>query len=204
MNSCTRVAPAALLTLLLALTAACSSKPFLIVNYQLPPSSDSLETIRTSLNILDLRERKTFLSENAQKSLKEFNETYSLVVLQSDGSGNLLGIYDIHKLMSEIFRQRLENLGMQVSPAAGGSTNTLEIKLKQFELDLAGHKWIVTMNYQASLLTDGRFVATESVNGSAERLKLTGKSDAEKILSELITDMVNKLDVPTIFQRAGL
>ena len=60
------------------------------------------------------------------------------------------------------------------------------------------------MNYQASLLKDGRFIATESVNGSAERLKLAGKSDAEKVLSELITDMVNKLDVTTIFQQAGL
>ena len=76
--------------------------------------------------------------------------------------------------------------------------------MTQFDLDLVKRKWIVKMNYQASLIRDGRLTATESVNGSAERLKLTGKSDAEKVLSELITDMVNKLDVTTIFQQAGL
>ncbi len=203
MNTCNRAAFTVVVTLLLTLTAACSSKPFLIVNYQLPPSSDSLQTTQTSLKILDVRERKSFLSENARKSLQKFNESYSLVVLQSNGSGNLLGIYDVDELIAEIFRQRLENFGMQVSSAAGGTSNTLEIKLKQFELDLERRKWIVTMGYQASLLRDGRLVATESVNGSAERLKLTGKSDAEKVLSELITDMVNKLNVTTIFEQAG-
>jgi hypothetical protein len=189
--------------LLLTLTAACSSKSFLVVNYQLPPSSDSLENIQTSLEIVDVRDRKTFLSENARKSLKGFNEAYSLVVLKSDGSGNLLGVYDVDSLISEIFRQRLQNFGVQVSSSGDTAPNNLEIKLKQFELDLVRRKWVVKMNYQASLIKAGRLVATESVNGSAERLKLTGKSDAEKVLSELITDMANKLNVATIFEHAG-
>jgi ABC-type uncharacterized transport system auxiliary subunit len=189
--------------MLLTLTAACSSKSFLVVNYQLPGPSGSLKTIETSLEILDVRDRKTFLSENARKSLKSFNETYSLVVLNSDGSGNLLGVYDIESLISEIFRQRLQSFGVRVSASGAGAPNTLEIKLKQFELDLARRKWVVKMSYQASLLNEGRYVATESVNGSAERLKVTGKSDAEKVLSELITDMVNKLDIATIFEQAG-
>jgi ABC-type uncharacterized transport system auxiliary subunit len=189
--------------MLLTLTAACSSKSFLVVNYQLPGPSGSLKTIETSLEILDVRDRKTFLSENARKSLKSFNETYSLVVLNSDGSGNLLGVYDIDSLISEIFRQRLQSFGVRVSASGAGAPNTLEIKLKQFELDLARRKWVVKMSYQASLLNEGRYVATESVNGSAERLKVTGKSDAEKVLSELITDMVNKLDIATIFEQAG-
>jgi hypothetical protein len=45
-------------------------------------------------------------------------------------------------------------------------------------------------------------VAKESVNGSAERLKVMGKSDAEKILGELVSDMVNKLDVAKLLQQA--
>jgi hypothetical protein len=106
-------------------------------------------------------------------------------------------------LISEIFRQRLQSFGVRVSASGAGAPNTLEIKLKQFELDLARRKWVVKMSYQASLLNEGRYVATESVNGSAERLKVTGKSDAEKVLSELITDMVNKLDIATIFEQAG-
>ena len=168
----------------------------------MPESTDSLEGLQTSLKILDIRENKALLSESAKNSLKKFNDTYSLVVLQADGSGNLLGLYKVDALMAEIFKQRLNSQGMLVPSTIENSPNTLEIRLKQFKLDLAGRKWIVTMNYQANLLINGQFVATESVNGSAERLKVTGKGDAEKILGELISDMVNKLDLTTIFERA--
>ncbi len=202
MNFSMRSSTAVFSFMLLILIAACSSKPFLIVNYQLPESADSLEGIQTSLRISDVRENKAFLSANAKKSLKKFNDTYSLVVLQADGSGNLLGLYQVDALMAEIFKQRLNSHGVQVSAIPDNTPNTLEIRLKQFKLDLVGQKWIVTMNYQANLLRNGQPVASESVDGSAERLKVTGKGDAEKLLGELITDMVNKLDVNTIFERA--
>ena len=58
------------------------------------------------------------------------------------------------------------------------------------------------MSYQANLLKDGRLLAMESVSGSAERLKVMGKSDAEKLLGELMSDMVNKLDLAKLFQQA--
>ncbi len=202
MNSSMRNRTAAFSFMLLILIAACSPKPFLIVNYQLPESADSLEGIQTSLRILDVRENKAFLSANAKKSLKRFNGTYSLVVIQADKSGNLLGLYQVDALMAEVFKQRLNSHGVQVPATPDNTPNTLEIKLKQFKLDLVGQKWIVTMNYQANLLRNGQPVASESVDGSAERLKVTGKGDAEKLLGELITDMVNKLDVKTIFERA--
>ncbi len=196
----TMLAAAALI--LLILTGACSSKPFLIVDYQLPSPSNTLEGKEVSPVITDIRENKAFLSESAKKSLREFNETYSLVVLKEDGSGNLLGVYEIDGLLSEIFKQRLNNLGMQVPPPANKAEYELEIRLKEFKLDLAGRKWIVNMNYQAHLLKNGRLLAMQSVNGSAERLKVMGKSDAEKVLAELLTDMVNKLDIAKLFQQA--
>ncbi len=196
----TMLAAAALI--LLILTGACSSKPFLIVDYQLPSPSNTLEGKEVSPVITDIRENKAFLSESAKKSLREFNETYSLVVLKEDGSGNLLGVYEIDALLSEIFKQRLNNLGMQVPPPANKAEYELEIRLKEFKLDLAGRKWIVNMNYQAHLLKNGRLLAMQSVNGSAERLKVMGKSDAEKVLAELLTDMVNKLDIAKLFQQA--
>ncbi len=202
MNPSARTSMAAISFVLLILIAACSSKPFLIVNYQLPESSESLEGIQTSLRILDVRENKTFLSVNAKKSLKAFDDTYSLIVLQADGSGNLIGLYPVDALMAEIFKQRLNSHGLLVTTTTDNTPNTLEVRLKQFKLDLVRQKWMVSMNYQANLMRNGQLVATESVDGSAERLKVTGKGDAEKLLGELITDMVNKLDVGTIYERA--
>jgi hypothetical protein len=194
------IATAALI--LLILTGACSSKPFLIVHYQLPATSDTLAGEEVRPIVSDLRENKAFLSENAKKSLKQFNETYSLVAIKEDGSGNLLGIYEVDTLISELFKQRLNNLGIRVPPPTNTSEYELEIKLKDFKLDLAGRKWVMKMSYQANLLKDGRLLAMESVSGSAERTKVMGKSDAEKLLGELMSDMVNKLEMAKLFQQA--
>jgi hypothetical protein len=199
-SKCAILAAAA--CILLILTGACSSKPFLIVNYQLPSPTDTLAGKEVSQVIIDKRQSKAFLSESAQKSLREFDETFSLVVLKEDGSGNLLGIYEVDALIDEIFKQRLINIGLQVSAPTGQTEYELEIKLEEFKLDLAGRKWILNMSYQANLLKNGRLRAVESVNGSAERLKVMAKSDAEKLLGELLTDMVNKLDLVKLFQQA--
>jgi uncharacterized lipoprotein YajG len=191
------------LLIMTGLTGACTSdKPFLIVHYQLPSSSQALEGRRVSLAVTDVREDKAFLSESAKKSLLTFNNTYSLVVLKEDGSGNLIGIYDLNALIAEIFRQRLAKMGMQVAPSAESADYELQIKLKEFKLDLANLKWVVSMNYQADLVKDGSVRAMETISGSAERLKLRAKNDAEKVLSELLTDMANKLDLTKLFQQA--
>jgi hypothetical protein len=60
------------------------------------------------------------------------------------------------------------------------------------------------MNYQINLVKDDKLMASESISGTAERLKTVGARDAEKVISELATDMVNKLDVAAFFRQAGL
>ena len=202
MRFSTRTMRVAAALILVIITGACSSKPFLIVHYQLPSSSNALADKPVSPVIIDTREHKAFLSESAKKSLREFDDAFSLVVLKEDGSGNLLGIYEMDTLLLEIFNQKLNNLGMQVPSPNTNTEYELEIKLTEFKLDLAKRKWIVNMNYQASLLKNDRVLAMETVDGSAERLKVTGKSDAEKVLGELLTDMVNKLDMAKLFKQA--
>lgn len=184
------------------LASACASKPFLKVQYQLPSSSTALTGERLSLTVSDRRNDDAFLSANAKKSLKNFNGTYSLVVLRDDGSGNLIGAYDLDSLLKEIFRHRLENEDVEVIATADKAGAGLEIHLKEFRLDIVDRKWVLRMGYQAELSKNGGLVAKESVNGSAERLKVMGKSDAEKILGDLVTDMVNRLDVAKMLQQA--
>jgi uncharacterized lipoprotein YajG len=181
---------------------ACASKPFLKVQYQLPSSSKALAGEAVSLKITDIRKDDAFLSANAKKSIKNFNDTYSLVVLKDDGSGNLIGAYDLDSLLREIFKQRLENEGVEVVATEEAADSRLEIQLKEFKLDIVKYKWMLRMSYQAGLSKDTGLLARESVSGSAERLKVMGKGDAEKILGELVTDMVNKLNVGKLFQQA--
>jgi uncharacterized lipoprotein YajG len=181
--------------------SACATKPFLKVQYRLPPSSTALTGETIALTTSDLRTDAAFLSANAKKSIKNFNDNYSLVVLRENGSGNLLGAYDVDSLLKEIFKQRLENEGGQVFTPAENPDASLAIQLTEFKLDVVDHKWALRMGYQASLSRNTGIVAKESVSGSAQRLKVMGKTDAEKILGELITDMVNRLDVAKLFEK---
>lgn len=197
-----RFVPAALVLVISAVLMACASKPFLKVHYQLPSPSTELTGERLHLQISDYRNDKAFLSANAQKSLKDFNDTYSLVVQRADGSGNLLGAYDLNSLWRELFNQRLQNEGVTVSSSSDNTNANLEIRIKAFKLDIVDRKWMLQMSYQAGLSINNTLRARESVNGSAERLKLMGKSDAEKIMGELVSDMVNKLDVAQLFRQA--
>ena len=185
------------------LAAACAPKPFLKVQYQLPSPSSTLEDKKVALAVSDLRAKKTLLSENARMSLKNFDETFSLIVLRKDGSGNLIGVYDLVSLLTEVFQQRFKNEGIQSVAVADNALPEVKIEISKFQLDVAKRKWIVSMNYRASLLDNGTLLSQESVSGEAERLKVTGKSDAEKILGELLTDMVNKLNLVRLFQQAG-
>ena len=181
---------------------ACTPKPYLKVQYQMPSPTSTLEGKKVALAVSDMRAKKTVLSENARMSLKNFDETFSLVVLREDGSGNLIGVYDLISLFTEVFQQRLQNEGIHVATVADHSPPELKIEIMEFQLDFAKRKWIVSMNYRASLLKNGSPLSKESVSGEAERLKVRGKSDAEKVLGELLTDMVNKLNLANLFQQA--
>jgi hypothetical protein len=196
-----RLVTAALAMFMVTLIIACASKPFLKVQYQLPPSSTALTGESLFLQISDQRIDQTFLSSNAKNALNNFNGTYSLVVLRDDGSGNLIGAYDLNSLWREIFKQRLANEGVTVSASKESTNTSLEIQIKEFKLDIVNRKWMLQMSYQAALSKDNTTLAKETINGSAERLKVMGKSDAEKILGELVTDMVNKLDVARLYQQ---
>ena len=183
---------------------ACGSKPFLKVQYQLPSPSSTLEGKQVSLTVSDMRSKETLVTETARKSLREFKGTFSLVVLREDGSGNLRGAYDLVSLFSEVFQQRLKNEGIQATTVTDSTLPELKIEITEFQIDYADRKWIVGMNYKASLLDNGILLSKESVSGQAERLKVMGKKGAEKILSELLTDVVNKLNLAGLFQQARL
>jgi DNA-directed RNA polymerase len=181
---------------------ACTPKPFLKVQYQLPAQSNTLAGEKVTLAVSDMRGKEAFLTESAEKSLKNFDKTFSLVVLRDDSSGNLIGVYDLVSLLSEVFQRRLTNAGVQVAAVTDNSLSELKIEITEFQLDFSARKWIVKMNYQASLSDNGNLLSKESISGEAERLKVRGKSDAEKNLSELLTDMVNKLNLERLFQQA--
>ena len=150
-----------------------------------------------------MRRNKAFLSQTARKSLNDFSG-YFTIRISDDGSGEkLLGAFDLTSAVKEIFKQRLLHTDITVVDRQDGIVE-IQIVLKEFMLDLQGRDWIFNMSYQVNLMSQGTLTVSETITGNAQRLKTIGSGGAEKVISELVTDMANRLDIAELFRRAGL
>ena len=183
-----------MVSLLVPFLTACGTKPILTVNYHLPAAADTLAGLETSVSFHDERSDRSFLSPNARQELEDFSGIFSLVVSRETDGENLVGAYRTPELIMEILSRRLNHAGMRVVPS-NSTAFSIELSLKEFYLDLVNRKWTVSMNYQIRLVRDGKLVTQQTVSGSAERARLSGQNDAEKVVGELVSDMINRIDV---------
>lgn len=180
----------------------CASKNFLKVNYQLPQEPVELKEARVSLTVKDIREDSAIVTPSAKTALKNFTGNFALIVTKGKNDDRLVGAFGLNSLIREIFRHRLENAGVQVATEKDIDTLTVEIVLKEFLLDLQNRKWIIKMNYQANLIDQDRVVAGEIITGSAERLRVISGKNAELVIGELVSDVVNRLNLSEFLQAA--
>ena len=178
----------------------CASKNFLAVNYQLPEEPKIPEEASVSLDFKDSREDPAIVTKSAKMALKDFSGNFTLIVFQENKDKRLVGAFSLNSMITQIFKHRLENAGIAVAPEGQSRETVVEIILKAFKLDLVGRKWVIKMSYQANRVRQGRFIAGETVTGSAERLRVVGSKDAEMVVGELITDVVNRLNLSELFK----
>jgi hypothetical protein len=181
-------------------TSFCASKNFLVVNYKLPVEPEIPGETSVSLVFKDSREDPAIVTKNAKMALKKFSGYFTLIVSQENKKDRLAGAYSPHSMIRQIFKNRLENAGIRVASEGESRETVVEIILKAFKLDLVGRKWVINMTYQANLVRQNRFVTGETVTGSAERLRVAGSKDAELVVGELITDVVNRLNLSEFFK----
>ena len=192
------------LTLLVSLLmVSCASIPELQVLYKLPPPSKQLKGRLLALTVDDERTSKTVLGKGAREEFKGFSGNISLSVADYNDKEFKVGIFRVPDLMREAFKRKLENLGMEVLSEKTLGKLELMIVLKEFSLDLEGRDWMAKMSYEARLTTAKGAVATQFVNGRAERYQLFGRESADTLMGEIFTDMVNALDLPRLFKQAG-
>jgi hypothetical protein len=184
-------------------TSFCASKNFLKVNYQLPMESAELKETRVALTIKDMRANSTIVTPSAKKALKNFTGHFALIVVKENKDDKLAGAFGLSSMIREIFRHRLENAGVQVVTDEDFGDSIVEIVLKEFKLDLQNRKWIIQMNYQANLIKQNRVVAGETITGRAERLRVISGKNAEMIIGELVSDVVNRLNLSQLLKTAG-
>ena len=180
---------------------ACSSGSYIYLNYRLPAKSEGLENKAVSIVFKDERTNQTLFSNKAAKEYKFFTGVFSLSLLQGKKQRVFLGTYELPSLFETAFTRRLSDLGVTVAP---NTDPVFKIVLKEFLIDLKGRNWIAAIGYEIHLIRNSKVLATQNINGRAERLKVMGKRDAEKVLEDIFTDTVNKLDIDKLFTDARL
>lgn len=183
---------------------SCASIPELKVNYALPPKSGILQGKQLFLAVRDSRPKDDILGEGASTELRNFPGNLTLNVARDSETAFKIGIFQVPALVEEVFRRRLENEGMNLSNNRSLLEPELLIVLNELSLDLVNRKWVVKMNYEAELIMDGKVLSTRIISGGGERYMVFGLPEANVVLGEVITDMVNVLDVERLLQDAGL
>jgi hypothetical protein len=184
--------------------SACSPLPYLEVNYRLPLRSESLKGQKVSLDLEDVRSAKDMIGRGARDEFGNFSGNISLAVARGAESGVRMGVYETPSLFREAFQKRLENAGAEVLPIKEKGVPDLTLIIQKFLLDLVDRRWTVQMAYEARLSKDGRVLARQIVSGEGERMKVVGREQADIILGEVFTDLLNRVDLDRLFREAGL
>jgi hypothetical protein len=195
-----RIKVFSMILLIGTLSSFCASKNLLTIKYKLPPQPIERKEMKVALEVKDARENPQIATKSAKMALKSFTGNFVLIVGQQNKNDKLVGAFGLSSTIREIFKHRLENAGVVVAEEKDPSIPLVEIVLKEFKLDLQNRKWIITMTYQADLIKRGGLVTGETVTGNAERMRVVGSKDAEIVIGELVTEMVNKLNLNELLQ----
>lgn len=188
----------------IVLSGGCAGRGYLMLDYQLPMGSRQLEGQTVQLQIEDQRGAKAILSKAAAHQFEAFNDRFSLSWVMPDKERILVGEYDLETLFKNSFEKRLALSGAEISDGGTPQVPVLTIALKAFTIDLQGRKWIADVIYQATLSKPGQPEAKELVKGNAERIRVIGRKGADMVISEIFSDVVNRVDIHKMFQQVKL
>lgn len=183
---------------------SCAKNSYINVDYSLPSPADTLSGRTVWVETRDLRNDTEIFDPRAKDKFKHFTGLFALSLAMPDDQHKILGAYELRQLFETALIQRLQKLGVGVSTEPSPKVPVFQITIHQFHIKLIGQKWIADVSYETSLSLDAKLVAREVVTGNAERMKLMGSGGAEKVIGEIFTDMINRLNIERLFQEAKL
>ncbi len=189
---------------LFVLIVSCTKIQYIQVDYRLPPEKVDLKGKKFLLTFQDNRNPKDIVGAGAKSDYKNFSKNFSYSLARGTDKGFKIGVFDLPDLFMEAFTNRLENSGLTVLKEKGGEDVELVIVLNEFLLDLVNRTWKFSMAYEARLMKEGVLRTKQMKSGEGERLKLLGRKEADIVVGETFTDMVNQLDVERLFQQGGI
>jgi len=183
---------------------SCAKKSYIDVDYQLPAVGDTLTGRTVFIETRDIRSDPQIFNTRAKESFKYFTGLFALALTLPDGQQRTLGAYELPMLFETALKQRLQKLGVDTTTEPSRDIPVFQIKINQFYIKLVGQKWLADVSYEASLTKDSLLIAREVVSGSAERVKIMGSGGAEKVIGEIFTEMINRLNIERLFAQAKL
>jgi len=188
------------LLLSFGLFVACATLPSMNVTYRTMPQSNILEGREIYFRFIDKRSDKDIIGEGAKEIYKYFAGSINFIVSKGKKDKSFVGIYEAESLFKDAFSIYLENMGLRLLPEPKPGIPELAIKLHDFVLDLSGRRWVTRIVYEAEFIHDGDVLIRE-FRGEGEKLRISGLTQADQVVSETFTDMVNQLDVKRMFGR---
>lgn len=188
---------------LLALLS-CTTIPQLKLNYRIPSGSETLKGKKVFLIVEDSREYKDFLTPGAYEALKDYSGSIAFSVTRQNEAEISLGLYAPLLVVKEGFKRRLQNEGLDIELYEPRNLPKLTVVIKKYSLDLVDRRWVVEMSCEAILEQGDKASASQSISGRGERLRIIGTKEADEILGEVFTDLLNRVDVAGLFRRAKL
>lgn len=182
------------------LFVACATLPSMNLTYRTMPQSSILEGREVYFRFIDKRSHKDIIGEGAKEIYKYFTGNISFIVSKGQKDGSLVGVYEAESLFKHAFSIYLENMGLRLLPEPKPGIPELTIKLHDFVLDLSGRRWVARIVYEAEFIRDGN-VLTREFRGEGEKYRISGLTQADQVMSETFTDIVNQLDVKRMFGR---
>jgi hypothetical protein len=188
--------------LILFTLSACAYRPYMKVNYQLPDSiPDKPAVTEIRLSVIDQRTNPDPLSITAREKLKDFHDSYMLIMAPKGKDAPIAGIYDLKTLFEKVFRKRLDQMGIRVVDSTSLQIPKLEVAVTLFQLDLRDYKWYFRMGYAIRLVKDGNVLVKQTISGEAERVDVPGVDDSGTTVSEIYADLINQLDIAALLSK---
>lgn len=188
--------------LIIFAVSGCSTLAELKVHYELRPGSNVLSGRSMTLVVEDGRAIKEIMGKGAAEEFEHFSGKVSFSYARYGEAGFKQGLYDLRGLFTAAFTKRLENLGMAVRSESVPGAMELVVRVEECSLDLVDWRWLAKAAYEVRIMDNGRFLASQRINGQSERLKIIGRKQADAVMSELFTDIVNQLDVVRLLEQA--
>lgn len=187
-----------------AIGLGCAKKSYIDVDYRLPITGETLTGRTVFIETRDLRSDQEIFNKRAKEHFEYFTGLFTLSLESAPDQQRMLGAYELPALFEQALEQRLMAMGVTVAAAPAAGIPIFQIKINRFHINLVGQKWQADISYEANLSQDTRLVAREVVSGSAERLKMMGAGGAEKVIGEIFSEMINRLNIERLFQQARL